>query len=763
MKNLLLRFSVFLLLFLPQSMLARDSLNVRSLAKLCLNWGGASNVVVEDNYAFVMADNAGHRIVDISNLENPVEEGYFRSQEHATLEYYATDIALDGNIAYAVHHIWHGWYAASSINVLDLTNPEYPEVLANIDFDGGITDLQIVDSLLFLTDRGSFEVYGPSFLRIFDISNPAELEEIGMCSTGVDLHRIIVSGEYAYICGHGLLIIDISDPENPIEVCEWRQGGYRNDIAISGNYAFVVGINEQGKTLDISDPENPVEIDTFEIGRNPLIYIDGDYAYVTHEGQNLLKIFDISDPQDVQEIACLEMPYRLWKIQVIDGILFAPAGGLGLRILDISSPDSLVEIGYLSKSGYASDIKFYDNMIYTANSLNGLRVFDVFDPEIPIDIGFRDTDAIVYHVEVGDRMLFTIGRSSPNSLITFRIIDISDTLDINEISSTEVGNHEYPPFTKFDILDNYAFIANSNELIILNIEDYNNPIVVSETENSGWQSFSDIAVQGNYAFITGDRFGYDGYDGLYVVDFSNMHQPEIVGFCQFNSDETSIFVTEDYAFIANLLWYSFIEEESSFKIIDINDPSEPFILSSVETLGWPQDIVVEGDYAFLTEQSGSTRNDYYEGGLLVFDISDPEEPELVGHYETNGDAQAIDIDNNTIYLADGYFVEILEFDPEMNTAEIVAEVPDEYLLLDPYPNPFNSITVINLILPQQSNLNISIYNIVGQKVVNLVSGNYTPGNHKFGFDASEFSSGIYFIHASVPGKLDEVRKVVLVR
>ena len=51
--------------------------------------------------------------------------------------------------------------------------------------------------------------------------------------------------------------------------------------------------------------------------------------------------------------------------------------------------------------------------------------------------------------------------------------------------------------------------------------------------------------------------------------------------------------------------------------------------------------------------------------------------------------------------------------------------------------------------------------INGQVVEVLASGNYTQGYHNFTFNAERCSSGIYFLHAYVPGKMTEIRKVVL--
>jgi len=70
-------------------------------------------------------------------------------------------------------------------------------------------------------------------------------------------------------------------------------------------------------------------------------------------------------------------------------------------------------------------------------------------------------------------------------------------------------------------------------------------------------------------------------------------------------------------------------------------------------------------------------------------------------------------------------------------------IPKKYNLSQNYPNPFNPSTVINFSLPQGSNVRLSVYNILGQKVATLFDGYKNAGSYKLTFDASKLSSGVY--------------------
>jgi Right handed beta helix region/Kre9/KNH-like N-terminal Ig-like domain/Secretion system C-terminal sorting domain len=90
-------------------------------------------------------------------------------------------------------------------------------------------------------------------------------------------------------------------------------------------------------------------------------------------------------------------------------------------------------------------------------------------------------------------------------------------------------------------------------------------------------------------------------------------------------------------------------------------------------------------------------------------------------------------------------------------------LPDSYSISAAYPNPFNPTTTISVALPNAADLAVVVYNVAGQQVAELANGQFTAGTHNLTFDASGIASGLYFVRASVPGELDKVQKVMLVR
>ena len=89
-------------------------------------------------------------------------------------------------------------------------------------------------------------------------------------------------------------------------------------------------------------------------------------------------------------------------------------------------------------------------------------------------------------------------------------------------------------------------------------------------------------------------------------------------------------------------------------------------------------------------------------------------------------------------------------------------IPNEYNLLNPYPNPFNPITMIKYTVPELGQISISIYDIRGREVEKLYNGSQTPGYHMIPWNASEYSSGIYFVRM-LTGKYVYNKKLMLVK
>jgi len=97
------------------------------------------------------------------------------------------------------------------------------------------------------------------------------------------------------------------------------------------------------------------------------------------------------------------------------------------------------------------------------------------------------------------------------------------------------------------------------------------------------------------------------------------------------------------------------------------------------------------------------------------------------------------------------------------------EIPKVFMLYQNFPNPFNPVTKISFDIPNSSNVNIVIFDLLGREVETLVNGIIEPGKFTASFDASNYASGIYFYRIEAKavnrqnGEYSSIKKMVIVK
>jgi len=100
-------------------------------------------------------------------------------------------------------------------------------------------------------------------------------------------------------------------------------------------------------------------------------------------------------------------------------------------------------------------------------------------------------------------------------------------------------------------------------------------------------------------------------------------------------------------------------------------------------------------------------------------------------------------------------------DEHSNDREGVANLPTEFALSQNLPNPFNTTTTINFALPEDRQVTIEVYNLLGQKVATLLDDYQAAGYHQVTWDAKDNSSGIYFYRLTANERVFTKRMTLL--
>lgn len=183
---------------------------------------------------------------------------------------------------------------------------------------------------------------------------------------------------------------------------------------------------------------------------------------------------------------------------------------------------------------------------------------------------------------------------------------------------------------------------------------------------------------------------------------------------------------------------------------DVQQPNIRYRLYYTITADAPQDPRDATEYSF-----GSTEGDGGGNNAFGFTMSNLEPAT-----------------EYTFYLYQ-YNIETEMFSPSPAVGTVVSsgeatsigddgEQPVRYALGQNYPNPFNPSTQIQFALPQSGQVNLEVFNMMGQRVATLVNGSMNAGNHTVTFDAADLASGIYMYRLQA-GNTVLTKKMTLVK
>jgi len=96
------------------------------------------------------------------------------------------------------------------------------------------------------------------------------------------------------------------------------------------------------------------------------------------------------------------------------------------------------------------------------------------------------------------------------------------------------------------------------------------------------------------------------------------------------------------------------------------------------------------------------------------------------------------------------------------STEVFEELPSAFALQQNYPNPFNPTTQISFSLPAESQVELSIYSVTGQKLATVVNGVRAAGQHTVAFDATNLASGVY-LYRLTAGSFSQTNRMTLIK
>jgi len=113
--------------------------------------------------------------------------------------------------------------------------------------------------------------------------------------------------------------------------------------------------------------------------------------------------------------------------------------------------------------------------------------------------------------------------------------------------------------------------------------------------------------------------------------------------------------------------------------------------------------------------------------------------------DEDGDFTEVVLTNANIEYLDYEIVNNDDFGRIVEDHIEVTEIPTQISLAIAYTNPFNPITNITYEIPEETHISISIYDLAGQKLEDLVNGTVQAGKFNTTWNAEQYSSGVYIV------------------
>ena len=150
---------------------------------------------------------------------------------------------------------------------------------------------------------------------------------------------------------------------------------------------------------------------------------------------------------------------------------------------------------------------------------------------------------------------------------------------------------------------------------------------------------------------------------------------------------------------------------------------------------------------------GGVQMTLFHGNNFSLDLTDKA---YVADYNTQGNETILVIvapESDELFTFNGDF-EISEYIVANSNSEVNTTISEmTFNLSNAFPNPFNPTTSFTLTIPSDGYVNVSIYNLVGQQIDQLVSGNMESGIYNLNWNASNLTSGMYLVRAEFSGSI----------
>ena len=507
-------------------------------------------------------------------------------------------------------------------------------------------------------------------------------------------------------------------------------GGAIGDIDLDGKLDYVFGSRDATPNAAIFRVEYQGAQDQVDDPANWTVsVIDSNYADGGRWG--ILGLANVDDDPSLEVLYTSSVPA---------GGLFGE-GPMPIVVLDYNGP---VEVGPWQKV----DINYtYKGAVDTLHGVHGI----VVDPEDKLWVGTFYDSGKIYVYNSDETLSFTIDSvnvKSPSGNDTTVYLNwcrgMTKDIDGN-IIFTRSGFIAKLDYKTGDILD-YLYIDYSPTKPAVDDEGYiyvGKVVGVSPVDvidPSTFEITQNIVLDRAPGYARGIEVSPDGTRLIPGDLTSGIHK-------------LLVYETSDYVnyFIADS--------------IDKDNQGQPILLTQSVTIDR-----FGGDEIYWISQDNAYSDDQTPNALVMINYKTMQygyvwmpDPVKEGLKYTGPRGAAIRSDGKTVYVGSFNSGLVFKYEIDIPTAlERDAKVVSGYKLEQNYPNPFNPVTNIKFYLPKAEKVELTVYNMLGQKVKSLINENRSAGYHTVTFDASNLASGVY-VYVLKAGNVKLSKKMTLLK
>jgi len=639
---------------------------------------------------------------------------------------------------------FHG--RGSSVEIIPIGNMKsLAPAIGSVRLPGRVWGLELVGDLLYVAD-------GFGGLRIVDVADHAEPAVIGGVQEIGDVRTIVVVDDVAIVAFHedGIATIDVSDPAAPYVIGTIYNCGIGFALARSGDNLFLAHASGV-RPFDISAPRTPVygtNITTQDWSED--VAVSGHHLFVPDRGGSL-RVFDVSDPAYPVQAASLPQYSGLVRFAVEGATAIARRGGAVMpMVLDISDPLDPITVTtiQLDQEWPSGRIAIQRGIAHLPTTDNGLEVYDMYDPANPILLGRRLTPGSTRSFDGNGKT--AVAASGQGGAW---IVDLTESNGPVSVSMVPCNNNWH-----VSVAGVHALAASFLGWRVVNIADPHDARQVGYyhgwPQTYSWANHSQIV--GNIAYLA---YGYE--EDLHIVDLESPDRPMLLSRLPFPGFVQDVTVADGLACITS--------STMGLRLLDVADPKAPALRDSFETNFLPRDVLLVPPFLYVTNGDNGrvdvwdvSRPDFIfrtsqfvaparvgqlaasppylyvssvAGAVYIYDLADPEAPELVGHHMAQSSFWDLAAHGDTLYVScasEGGLIlrnelDMVGVDPSPHQLDETPGIPSAFLRCR--PNPTNPGTTIEFAIVRDDRIRVDIIDLRGRIVAVAMEDDLSAGTH----------------------------------